>query len=333
MTRNNRITTIAAACVIVAGTCLADATVDQKTKVQFGGALGGIINVFGGRAAKEGVSSTTVVKGDRRLSRTDSSGELVDLKEEKVYSIDFDRKTYTVKTFDQIRKEFEDAQKRAKEETRDSKDSKKNEGPEYEVDFDVKNTGKKETINGFDTKQVIVTVTVREKGKKLEQSGGLVLTSDMWMGSKMAAMSEVGEFERRYATKLYGNLLTGADMRQMAALMAATPAFGKAMKAFNEKKGSLDGTPVRTNMTFETVEGTEQRKEARSNEDSGSADSPGAIVGGLLGRAMKRRQESSSSSPSQPGRSALFTSQNELLQASTSADSAALAIPAGFKQR
>lgn len=331
MTRINRITTLGAACLFVAGACLADATVDQKTKVQFGGALGGVINVFGGRATKEGVSSTMIVKGDRRLSRTDDAGELVDLKEEKVYTIDFGRKTYTVKTFDQIRKEWEDAQKRAKEQSDESADKKKNEGPEYEVDFDVKNTGKKETINGFDTHQVIVTVTVREKGKKLEQSGGLVLTSDMWMGPKMAAMTEVGEFERRYAQKLYGNLLSGADMRQMAALMATTPTFGKAMKAFNEKKGTLDGTPVRTNMTFETVAGTEQKKEARSNDDGGSADSPGALVGSLLGRAMKKRQESTASS--EPGRSTLFNSQNELLQASTSADAAALAIPAGFKLR
>ena len=45
-----------------------------------------------------------------------------------------------------------------------------------EIDFDVKNTGEKKTINGFDTHEVVMTITVREKGKTLEQSGGMVVT-------------------------------------------------------------------------------------------------------------------------------------------------------------
>ena len=49
----------------------------------------------------------------------------------------------------------------------------------------------------------MMTVTVREKGKTLEESGGMVLTSDMWLAPKIAAMKEVAEFDaptrRRYA--------------------------------------------------------------------------------------------------------------------------------------
>ena len=64
-----------------------------------------------------------------------------------------------------------------------------------EVDFDVRNTGEKKTINGFDTHQVVMTITVREKGKTLEESGGMVLTSDMWLAPKIAAMKEIAEFD------------------------------------------------------------------------------------------------------------------------------------------
>ena len=73
-----------------------------------------------------------------------------------------------------------------------------------EIDFDVKNTGAEEAINGFDTHEAIVTVTVREKGKTLEQGGGMVMTADMWLAPKIAAMKEIRDFDVRYAQKLYG---------------------------------------------------------------------------------------------------------------------------------
>ena len=44
-----------------------------------------------------------------------------------------------------------------------------------------------------------MTITVREKGKTLEQSGGMVLTSDMWLAPKIAAMKEIADFDVRYA--------------------------------------------------------------------------------------------------------------------------------------
>ena len=46
--------------------------------------------------------------------------------------------------------------------------------PEFEVDFDVKATGEARAINGFDCKQTIVTITVRQKGKTLDEAGGIV---------------------------------------------------------------------------------------------------------------------------------------------------------------
>ncbi|HEX8253536.1 MAG TPA: hypothetical protein VF846_10330, partial [Thermoanaerobaculia bacterium] len=239
----------------------------QKTRVQFGGIIGGIANVFGGKAAREGVSSTTAVKGNRRLTTTDRSGELVDLSEEKIYRLDYGRKTYEVVTFAELRKQYEDAKKEAAEDAKkQEKSGKKEEGPEYEVDFDIKETGQKQTVNGFDTKQVIVTATVREKGKKLEQSGGAVLTADMWMGPKVPAMTELNAFNAKYFKQLYGDAT--AEMQQMAILMATTPTFAKAMKEFSKKRGAFDGESIRTTLTFETVAAPGQQAEQQEQDAS-----------------------------------------------------------------
>ena len=147
----------------------------------------------------------------------DTDGTIVDLKEEKVYTLDMKKKSYTVITFAEMRRRMEEARRKAEEDARkaeaeaakDVKDEKKDEknakaekAPEMEVDFDVKETGQKKPLNGFDTRQVIMTITLREKGKTLEQSGGLVLTSDMWMAPTIAAMQELVDFEIRYAKAL-----------------------------------------------------------------------------------------------------------------------------------
>jgi hypothetical protein len=47
----------------------ADIKTDEKTRVQFGGVLGGIVNLFGGKAAREGVTSAVAVKAIARPLR------------------------------------------------------------------------------------------------------------------------------------------------------------------------------------------------------------------------------------------------------------------------
>jgi len=305
----------------LSATVWADATIQQKTQMRFGGAVGSIINVFGRSATHEGVVSETVVHKNRKSMRSGDTGEIVDLDEEKIYYLDYGRQTYKVVTFDELRKQYEEAKARAKREAPSAKKEEKSEGPEMEVEFSMKSTGNKETINGWDTREEIATVTVHEKGKKLEESGGFVLTSDMWIGPRVPAMRELTEFERKFVQKLYGNALY-ADMQQAAAMMATTPAFAKAMKKFSEKKSSFDGTPIRTRMTFESVAGTNPNSEQQQA-------SPSSALGGLIGRMKQRRQGGESG----PARSTMLDSNSELLKASTSASADAVAIPAGFKQR
>jgi hypothetical protein len=314
---------LSAIALFTAGSVVADGTVEQKTRAQFGGVIGGVVNVFGGKAAREGVTSTTAVDGPRRLTTTDRGGELIDLDAEKIYTIDYNRKTYRVQTFDELRKQLEEARKEAAEDARDADDAKKkNEGPEYEVDVKVDETGEKQTINGFDTKQVVTTITVHEKGKTLAQSGGAVLTADMWIGPKIAAFREINAFNEKYFKAVYGDSL--AEMQQMAVLMATTPAFGKAMKEFAKKRNAFDGESIRTTLVFETVAAPGQQAE-------GGEESSGGIVGGLLSKAMKKRQEKKDGAASQPGRSKMFESTTELLRAENTASG--VELPAGFKQK
>src|SRR5258708_2432695 len=108
----NRTITVAALAlglaVCAAHSLEADVKSDQKSLVKFEGGLGKVMSIFGGKAAREGVKTTVAVKGDRKISMGDTAGQIVDLKEEKVYDLDIKKKTYKVTTFAEIRKQLED---------------------------------------------------------------------------------------------------------------------------------------------------------------------------------------------------------------------------------
>jgi hypothetical protein len=116
-------------------------------------------------------------------------------------------------------------------------------------------------------------------------------------------------------------------------LLATTPAFAKAMKVFAEKRGSFEGTPIRTNLTFETVGTPAGQSESASSSDSSPSSAASAIVGGLMNRMKKRQAEKNAEAAktSGPERSALFTSTSEVLSASASAPAELVSL-AGFRK-
>ena len=57
----------------------ADMKSRQKTQVKFEGMLGKMMGMFGGKSVKEGVVSTVAISGDRMMTVTGQTGELVDL--------------------------------------------------------------------------------------------------------------------------------------------------------------------------------------------------------------------------------------------------------------
>jgi hypothetical protein len=171
------------ACLLSSYSIRADVRADEKSRVEFAGMLGRMFNMFGGKAAREGVASTVAVKGNRKATLNDSTGQIIDLDEEKLYDLDLKKKSFKVTTFAELRRQIEEARKKAEEDARKEQQQDEQGRPaerdpnqkEVEVDLDVKNTGEKKAINGFDTHQAVMTITVREKGKTLEQSGGLVI--------------------------------------------------------------------------------------------------------------------------------------------------------------
>ena len=321
--------------VLSASALHADVRSDEKSRVEFAGMLGRMVNLFGGKAAREGVLSTVAVKGDRKAVLGDANGQIIDLNEEKIYSLDLKKKTYTVVTFAELRRQMEEARKKAEEEAKKAPEAEKpaERDPnqkEVEVDFDVKDTGEKKAINGFDTHQVIMTITVREKGKTLDQSGGLVLTSDMWLAPKIAAMQEVAAFDLKYAQKLYGPMVSGVSASQMAAALATYPMLKDAMEKMRTEGAKLEGTAIQTTVTTEAVKSAEQLAQ-ESKTAAESKPSGGVGLSGRLGGMIAKKIGPKTDDAAKP-RATFMTMNTEVLKIATTVAAEDVAVPAGFKE-
>ena len=311
---------------LAAAPASADVKTRDKTTIKFEGMLGRMFSLFGGKAAKEGIEGLTAVKGSRKATIKGDSGQIIDLAEEKVYDLDIKKKTYTVMTFEEMRQKMREAQERAKKEAAKEEPGKKAEPQqptkEYEVDFDVKDTGQKKSIAGYDTHQTIVTITVREKGKTLEEAGGIVMTNDMWLAPRIAAMKEITDFDLKYWKQLQSGETAAISAEQMASMIAMYPLVAKAMERMQKDGDKLAGTALDTTSTIESVLSKDQLTEAQAS----SSGNKGGGIGGMLARKIVKQE-------APKARSTIVTTHHELLEVTPSAAATDVAIPADFKEK
>jgi len=317
---------IALPLLALAGPALAEVKTREKSLVKIEGMIGRMVNLFGGKAAKDGVVSTVAVKGPRKATLNESTGQIIDLSEEKIYDLDIKKKTYEVTTFDELRRRMREAREKAEKDAEKdpAREPDKSGEPakEFEVDFDVKETGQKKSLAGYDTRQVIMTTTVREKGKALEEGGGFVMTADSWLGPQIAALKEVADFDMKYWKQLQGPEAMGMSAEQMAMVVAMYPMLKQASERLAKESAKLQGTPLATTTTFEAV----KSKAQMSQQAEGSKSGGGGLSGMLARRIAKKDGEDKP-------RATIFTVTSETQEVATSVAPADIELLAGFKEK
>jgi hypothetical protein len=320
----------------------ADVKTDQKATFQIAGALGKVVNMFGGKSAREGVVSTTALKGTRKLTMNDTTGQIVDLSEEKVYELDIKKKTYKVTTFADMRRRMEEERQKAEADAKkqqaaapsapSAEPARDPNANNVEIDFDIKTTGAAKAVNGFDTKESVVTVTVREKGKTLEQGGGMVMTSDMWLAPTIPALKELADFDLKFYQQLYGPMVAGASPQEMATAVAMYPMVKQAMAKMTSEGGRITGTPILTTMKFDAVKSADELAQEQQQQQQ-SQSAPPKSTGGLSGRlagALASKAVKTNEAPQ--ARATIMTTTSEVLKVATDVAASDVAIPAGYKE-
>jgi hypothetical protein len=136
--------------------------------VKFEGMLGRMFTCSAGRAPRRH-RGRTAVKGNRKATLNENTGQIVDLSEEKVYDIDFKKKQYTVTTFDEIRRRMREAEERRRRKPRRKNRAQgRSSRPRSTRSTSTSRTPARRSDRRLRHEEHHRHVTVREKGKTLE---------------------------------------------------------------------------------------------------------------------------------------------------------------------
>lgn len=297
---------------------LADFSYQEKSTVT-GGALAGVLKVASvfSKQAREPIQTTISVKGDRMVTRGPNHATIIDLNNQTITSVELQKKSYSVMTFDQMKQMLEQTQQRLQ----NSKNSA--DAPSMNFKVSANNTGNSKQVNGYDAKELILKMEMEATDQQSGQTGGMVITTDMWIAPAIDGYGEVREFRKRMAEKL--NWSPGGNM------FAARPDVERGMAEVSKEIAKLDGMPV-----MQTIVMSGQGQATGQGQAGGQAQQPAErpSMGGLLGGAIgiqRTRKKSDQPADSQPG--SLLEMTTELSGFSSSAvDDAQFTIPAGFKK-
>ena len=311
-------------------TLLADFSYQEKSTLT-GGAMVSMLKVAGvfskgAREARAPIISTVAVKDTKMAHRSDLHSSIVDLHAQTITSIDMQKKTYTVMTFEQMRQMMEQMAQKMHQQDPDN--------PQMQVKVSADATGKTRQISGVDAKEMLVKIEMLATDQKSGQQGSIPITVDTWFGPPVQGYDEVREFYKRMGEKI--GWTPGSNM------FMGRPDVAKGMSEAYKEISKLDGTPVLETMTMggtgqPGAQGAASPPQA-DTQDQSQQQQLKPSLGGLLGRGLGvNRSKSSSSQPQQssgnsnPG--ALMEMTIEISGFSTApVDDAQFAVPAGFKQ-
>jgi hypothetical protein len=252
---------------------LADFTY-QETSTITGGMMMSMMKVVGAfnKQAREPVQATIAIKGDKMVHRTSTSASVIDLASQTITHIDFQKKQYSVMTFEEMKQMMEQmSQKMQKREKGDQ--------PEMKFKVSATATGKSKQVAGLEAKEMIMKMEMEteaaDKDSGQTQKGGMTVTMDMWIAPGVPGYGEVRDFHKRMAEKINWN--PGGNM------FAANPQVSGGMAEAYKEVAKLDGMPVQQLISM------------------GMAGQPGAAEGGTApAQQQQQSQPQAQQQPAQP---------------------------------
>ncbi|HEY0684440.1 MAG TPA: hypothetical protein VGD45_19040 [Steroidobacter sp.] len=329
----------------------ADVTIEERMSIN-GAGLMSMANMSG--------TTTTTISGHR--ARTDSnlqfhsglmrtfarglgeSTEIVRLDEDKMYSVNNKKKTYTETTFAETRAQMEkvtgqmrEAQASQRRATSGVDDSQ----CEWsEPKSEVQRTGEKATIAGHQAERVTVLATQSCKDKSTGQVCDFGLVLDQWVAPDFTASAEAQAYQLAFAEKLGLGAAGSRDFAERAESM-----FGGYEGMWREiatKMRDVKGYPVRLSFGLGVggpqCQSTQEMQAAGGNRPASPAslgEALGGALGGMFGKKKQPQPEAAAMPPAQlpGGLMSLMGMSTELVSVNNKAvDPQAFEVPAGYKK-
>ena len=334
---------------VAAPLAYSDVTVEESIAVsgaglmKFANMTGRTISTISGRRARTDSDLTF----ESALVRTFARGvgqttEIVLLDDDKIYSLNNKKKTYTESSFTELRAKLQESMQKTQEaqasqqQTAAGVDESKCEWSEPKAE--VKRTGEKAAIAGFQAERVTINATQACKVKDSDEVCEFGLSLDQWMAPSYEASAESLAYYRAYAEKLGLATAGSKDFAERAQSL-----FGRYKDLWaqlNDKMRDVKGNPVKTGFAL-GVGGPQcsSAREAQASGGSGSAPSIGGALGGALGGLFNKKKEqapppATTPPPAMPnGLTPLLSLSTELISVNRDAVSTqAFIVPSDYKK-
>ena len=348
------------AALVVAMAAHADVTTQERLTVN-GLGMVKLANMSG--------TTTTMISGDR--ARTDSnlqfesgmlrafaggvgqSSEIVRLDQDKLYSLDPKKKTYTEMSFADQRARMQQAMQKMQESQASQQqgtsgvDESQCEWSEPKAE--MKRTGEKATIAGYEAEHVSIVATQSCKDKKTGAVCDFGLVLDEWVAPGFQQSAEALAYRRAYAEKLGLGTAGSRDFAERAQSM-----FGRYKGIWTEigsKMKDVQGYPVKASFGLgvggpqcqDSKSQESQPQEAQSQSGGSTATHPtsisgalGGAIGGLFGKKKEPQPAASATPPAQMpgGLIPLMTVGTELVSVTSGAvNPQAFEVPADYRKK
>lgn len=312
----------------------ADYSYHEVTRIT-GGAMAGMMKFAGAfnKRANEPVQTDVYVKGNKMARISQYNGQIIDLDAKTVTQIDFQKKTYSVMTFEQMRQMMDQMAQSMKKQKQNPQDQ----NVQMKFKVDSKETGQKKTIAGMDAKEVLVTVEMDAQDQQGAQQGAMNLMSHVWIAPPASGYAQVRDFEKRMAEE--GGFISSQQAEQARQNM-------QGMVQMNGAMASLNGMPVETVMDMmmaspngSAAQQQQQQQQAQRQQQEQSSNDEGGLSGmaarGILGGFGRKKKNADSeqgqASQAPPGTLMQVTTDYSAFS-DGSVDASKLQVPAGFQQ-
>jgi hypothetical protein len=333
----------------LATTAHADVTMEERMSVS-GEGLMQMMNMTG--------TTVTTISGNR--ARTDSNlqfqsglvrtfaggagdtSEIVQLDQDKIYTLNNKKKTYEETTFAARRAQLQQAMEQMQKSQAQQQQSTSGVDEsqcEWQAPKSDVTRGEKASLAGYQSERVTVTATRACKDRKTGQVCEFGLVLDQWLAPAFEASSEATAYQRAYAEKLGLNAAASRDFAERAQSMFG--GYAELMNEIASKTRDLKGYPMKASFSL-AVGGPQCQSTQQTQAAGGPAPPPsiGGALGGALGGMFGKKKEPAQAQPTTPppampnGLMRLMTIGNELVSVNRNpANPQSFDVPAGFKKR
>ena len=275
-----------------------------------GGAMAGMVKFAGAfsKQARQGMQptqTTTYVKGNMmRKDQADGHSQIIDLDGRRMISIDNQKRTYWIMTFDQMKAALEQARQTVRSENASQPQGEQPANVKMTPKVEVTPTGKTATILSLPASEVLMHIDMEMQSTDPStqvQSASMWVKSNSWITPNIPGYEELTAFNQKLAKEMAW---------APGEMMGGNPQMSQGMAQLRQNAGALKGFPLVQYVSMGMAdngqtapqggEAQQTQSQSTSPQSSTQINSPGDAIakglGGMLGsfgRKKKQQQDQS----------------------------------------